>query len=606
MHFRSRLILTYSLLVSGLIIILAAVFQIYNLKHLETISRQNLDILSKNMSHQLDEIVRPMVFITEFLLSDSKTLSDITIVARAERNSANSVLIAQAKLEIKSSFSTYCNDVNFHRVSFFSEAGDILSNNVYIYTTPDGEADPGTIPFIPVVDRAMGKPLLIPVYDDPWNSRNPARVFGIVRLIMGNNISSYIEVQKPARALEDIYDLNNTGSYHLAVINGRGDIFYSQLDEGDNRQLISMREKITSENSIADFAGRYAASYYSPYTDTYTVVIQTRAAMTGAIRDITIVTIIMAVCLCAASMALISYLSARVTAPISQLIRRIENTNLDNIEDEAAGDIKSESAEATDFPLPYRDDELARLSDSYNQLLKRLNIARRQEEQMSVLHMQAEFDALQAQMNPHFIYNVLNVISHRGVLNGDETICEICERLASMLRYSAGITERLVPVKEELEYLNHYLYLLKTRYRDKLVYTINMSSETMDQMIPKIVLQQLVENSITHGYTESSGIMEINVRGFVEGALWQVEISDNGSGFREDEKLTIEGKMKMIAEALNQGRFALDIGGMGILNIYARFIILFGDSAVFRIANTESGGAKVTIGAAIRDRDTSE
>jgi two-component system sensor histidine kinase YesM len=301
-------------------------------------------------------------------------------------------------------------------------------------------------------------------------------------------------------------------------------------------------------------------------------------------------------------MALISLLSIRITAPISRLIQRIENTNPDNIEYETAMAADTEAVKPIASVSDYRDNELVRLSDSYNDLLKRLNIAHREEEQMSMLHMQAEFNALQAQVNPHFLYNVLNVISHRGVQNGDVTICHICERLASMLRYSAGISERMVPIREELKYLNDYLYLLKTRYRDKLNYSISITDETLDQMIPKIVLQQLVENSITHGFAETSGVMHINVRGFEEDGFWQVEIRDNGCGFGVDEIDSLESKMEKITGDLNQGKFALDIGGMGLLNIYARFLILFGKNVVFRIANEDTGGAKVIIGNTIKKR----
>ena len=596
MRFRRRLILTYSLLVSGLITILAVIFEFYNLKHLETLFLQNMDILSKNMSHQLDEIVRPMVFITEFLLSDSKTLSAITTITRAERNSANSTFIAQAKRDIRSSFSTYCNDVNFHRVNFFSEEGDILSNNLMVYTILDGEADMSEVPFTSLADNAMGKPVLIPIYNDPWDPRNPVQVFSIIRLIMGNNISSYMEIQKPAKALEDIYNLDISGSYLLAVINGRGDAFYSQLNETDSRQLPGLIEKLSPEEPLTEFAGRHAASYYSPYTDTYTVVIQSRTAMNRAVRDTTMVTVIMALFLGAASMALIGILSRRVTAPIGRLIERIENTNLDNMENP----LNFPAVEGNAQPSDYRDDELVSLWESYSDLLKRLNIARRQEEHISMLHMQAEFDALQAQMNPHFLYNVLNVISHRGVQNGDEVICEICEKLASMLRYSAGVSQRLVPIREEVEHLNYYLFLLKTRYRDKLIYSIDIADEAMDQMIPKVVLQQLVENSITHGFNESSSIMRINIRIFIISDSWQVEINDNGRGFNEDVRIGIEKKMEKIADFINQGKLTLEIGGMGLLNIYARLLILFGSNAVFRISNSESGGASVIIGAAMK------
>ncbi|MDR2404571.1 MAG: sensor histidine kinase, partial [Spirochaetaceae bacterium] len=167
MRFRTRLIFTYSLVVTGLITLVAFIFEIYNLKHLETLSRQDLDILSKNMSHQLDEIVRPMTFITEFLLSDSKVLSAITTLTRAERNGQTKVFITQAKQDIKIALSTYCNGVNFYRVSFFSEYGDLLSSNLQSPTIPDGEAAVTDIPGIARVDAAMGKAILLPAYDDP-------------------------------------------------------------------------------------------------------------------------------------------------------------------------------------------------------------------------------------------------------------------------------------------------------------------------------------------------------------------------------------------------------------------------------------------------------
>jgi two-component system sensor histidine kinase YesM len=588
MRFRTRLVFTYSLLVSALITILALAFEIYNLRHLETRSLQNLDILCKNMSHQLDEIVRPMVFITEFLLSDSNTLSAITALARVERNTANSSYIRQAKQNLRASLSTYCNSSNFYRVSFFSEKGDILSNNLQVPTTADGEADLGIVPLIPAADEYMGKPVLVPAYIDPWNRRYPVQVFGILRLIMGNNTASYIEVQKTAASLEEIYNLNNTGSFLLAVIKGNGDIFYSQFDEKDNAVLGELRGSLTRDGSISRIGDRLAASWYSPYTDTHTVVIQSRTGIRKLVWDTARMTIIMALCICMVSIAVITLLSRRITVPIGQLIQRIENTNLDNIEH--------------DVLMDFRDDEFARLCQSYNTLLKRLNTARLKEEQLGLLHLQAEFDALQAQVNPHFLYNVLNVISHRGVQNGDEVICEICEKLASMLRYSAGVSKRLVPVSEDVEYLKNYLYLLKTRYRDKLVYSLEIEDEVLHQMIPKIVLQQLVENSISHGFTGNSGMMRIDVKGYTEGRYWYVEISDNGCGFREEEKAKLESGMGKMAGALNEGRLNLDIGGMGFLNIYARFLILFGNDVIFRISDTPDG-AKVTIGLLMRKEE---
>jgi two-component system sensor histidine kinase YesM len=245
--------------------------------------------------------------------------------------------------------------------------------------------------------------------------------------------------------------------------------------------------------------------------------------------------------------------------------------------------------------IEYTDDEFVQLCNSYNQLLKRLNHARRQEEQMSLLHLQAEFDALQAQVNPHFIYNVLNVISHRGVINRDEEICNICEKLASMLRYAAGTSRPLVTIREELEYLEGYLYLLKTRYRDKLEYAIEVKEDVLEQRIPKIVLQQFIENSITHGFKDSPGIMPLSVRGWTAEDYWYVEVRDNGGGFSETRKAALETRMAEIKTMVGEANLNLDFGGMGLLNIYARCLILFGDAVIFRLFNTGTGAA-VTVG----------
>ena len=93
-----------------------------------------------------------------------------------------------------------------------------------------------------------------------------------------------------------------------------------------------------------------------------------------------------------------------------------------------------------------------------------------------------------------------NVISSRGVLNDDDVICEICDGLASMLRYSTNTKERYATVEKEADYLEAYIRLLKCRYEHKLEYQITIQPEIKDCILPKLVLQQLVENSISHGW----------------------------------------------------------------------------------------------------------
>ncbi|MDR1903724.1 MAG: hypothetical protein LBQ88_15765 [Treponema sp.] len=167
MRFKTRLIVTYSIFVISLIMLMGFFLGAYQLKHLEEFSYQELRILAENMSHQLDEIVRPMTFITEFLLSDNKTLTAIIILGRVERNAVNNSFITQAKGNVQFAITTYCTDVNFHRVNYFSSHGDIISSNVREDTIPDGQADLSALPQLSLVDKAMGKPVLFPLCPDP-------------------------------------------------------------------------------------------------------------------------------------------------------------------------------------------------------------------------------------------------------------------------------------------------------------------------------------------------------------------------------------------------------------------------------------------------------
>ena len=144
----------------------------------------------------------------------------------------------------------------------------------------------------------------------------------------------------------------------------------------------------------------------------------------------------------------------------------------------------------------------------------RLSRAISRERQLQLLQLQAQFDMLQAQVNPHFIYNALNVISSRGILDDDEVICDMCDDLAGLLRYSTDTKEKYAAIREEITYLERYFSLLKYRYEHKLEYRIELDASIEEQRVPKLVIQQLAENSVNHGYANSSKVMEISVRGY--------------------------------------------------------------------------------------------
>jgi two-component system sensor histidine kinase YesM len=605
MRFKVRLFFTYSLLVTALIVLSGVIFGSFSYDYFERVADQEIHILAESISHQLDETVRPMIFITEFLLSDTKSLSAINTLGRVPRREGGPRYIGEAKRDLAANLLTYATEANFHRVNYFSSLGDILSSSSRLEVVPDGSADLSRFHRLPMIDAAGGKPVLLPPYLDPWDPKDPQKIFGIARLIMGNHIPSYLEVQKPYGILENFYTPDASGSIRAGIANSRGDVIFSQFNEHEEKILLAyldegadppdfvrpveFREEAWQDARQNAFSFRtgsdIVAVQYSAYTDTYTAVMRTGKSMSASFGYITRTIIGLCLLVCLVSAGLIYALSLKVTAPISRLTEKMELTSLDNI--------------TRDISLEGANDEFARLYQAYNRLLKRLSYSINQEKEMSLLHLQAQFDTLQTQVNPHFLYNVLNVLSHRGVLSGDEVICGICEKLAAMMRYSAEISRHMVTIREELEYVEHYLYLLKTRYQQKLKYRVEVEPGEMERLVPKMVIQPLIENAINHGFKNGTQVMDIAIKSVIDAEhdCWYIEVKDNGSGFSAETLAELEKKMRDIRLRVKKGNrnLEIDIGGMGLLNIYTRFYMIFGDNAIFRITNLEKG-ALITIG----------
>ena len=123
------------------------------------------------------------------------------------------------------------------------------------------------------------------------------------------------------------------------------------------------------------------------------------------------------------------------------------------------------------------------------------------------------------------------------------------------------------------------------------------------EILPKLTIQQMVENCIAHGYVNSSRIMKISVEGYRDDSYWYIRIRDNGDGFDQDVLNQLNQKMEVLREELlNKNKnLEMKIGGMGILNTYARCSLFYNDSFVFQLGNY-SDGAEIIIGALRKDK----
>ncbi len=287
----------------------------------------------------------------------------------------------------------------------------------------------------------------------------------------------------------------------------------------------------------------------------------------------------------AIGMLLLSYIAAHIiTTPITKIYRQVQNFKLD-------------MSNSNNNISPDIDTHIIELNTLYTALITMQQKAQKSMEREITLQnqeMQSRMLALQSQMNPHFLYNSLATIQSMADENMNDEIPLMCQNISNILRYISSDKELLVPLKLELDHTIEYLNCMKTRYDDDISYEINIPDEMQIVEIPKLCLQLIVENSIKFATKSVRPPWKICINGTITNTYWELSIVDNGPGFAESEIEILNEKIKKINKT---GLLPnLEISGMGLMNIYIRFKLLYKGSHIFRISNLAHGGALVTIG----------
>lgn len=232
------------------------------------------------------------------------------------------------------------------------------------------------------------------------------------------------------------------------------------------------------------------------------------------------------------------------------------------------------------FPEMHGSSEIAELSHSFNSMLRHIEQLIQQNYIAKLSEKNARLTALEAQLNPHFLYNTLQAISTEALINDQFTIHKMITSLASNLRYTIKGGD-LVPLKSEVQYLTDYIYLLKMRMNDALVFNIDTKPELDDYMIPKISLQALVENSIIHGKSTNKESIEIKVTlTRLPNDRLQISVYDNGCGISQEQQNKLYQDFESALTAKNPG-------GIGLANLYVRLHLLYDEPTDLKIESIE-------------------
>ena len=220
---------------------------------------------------------------------------------------------------------------------------------------------------------------------------------------------------------------------------------------------------------------------------------------------------------------------------------------------------------------------------------------------LSLSKKQAEYLALQNQINPHFLYNTLEGIRSEALIAGLDSIAEMTEALATFFRYTISHVEHLVTLEDELENIENYYYIQRFRFGDRLklsiVYDHDEDITQLDILrycLPKLTLQPIVENSIYHGLERKIGEGHLTIKISVSDKRLGIRIADDGVGMEDHMVEHINQKLKGLAiEEPYEDKQKK--GGIAILNVNNRIKLLFGDEYGIVVYSHLGSGTDVDI-----------
>lgn len=235
-------------------------------------------------------------------------------------------------------------------------------------------------------------------------------------------------------------------------------------------------------------------------------------------------------------------------------------------------------------------DEMAELGTQINKMLEHIRHLMDDNLKRGLLAKNAEIKALQNQINAHFIYNVLESIKMMAEIDEEYEISDAVTKLGRLLRYNLRWTSGNVTVREELDYIRNYLSLINLRFDYEIYLSENLPDVILDQEIPKMSLQPIVENAIYHGIEQMAEDTNIYIKGVIEGEDCTIEITDAGVGMSEEQLAKVKRKITgEVDTASAQGH------GIGLKNVQDRVRMSFGEEYGITVASMEGCYTKVSV-----------
>ncbi len=381
----------------------------------------------------------------------------------------------------------------------------------------------------------------------------------------------YVEVQSDYKKLDEICDVNHMGT--VILMDENQNVIYPCGSAGVS--LAAGLKNRTPEEAVGVFEDENQMNFYvkSEYSGLTVYLQYPMDTVYASLKLLQRSTFVFFVCVLAGIILLIMVFSKMLVKPLHELRDSVLQVTYENI--------------GLRFEGTYND-EIVELRDAFQKILEDLKSAMQREIASNEAESRARVSALQAQISPHFIHNVLYSISISAREGRTDDVSFMCKQLSDMLRYTVDSEMHMVTLGEEIQCISSYLSLQKQYYEDFLQYSIETEKAVWSIQIPRLSILPFVENAIQHGFDGRKPPYVIRVGAAAMDNLWRIEIYDNGNRFPEEKYIEICEKMKMENVRINTEEKPENMQGMaglGILNSLIRLNFCFEEGVRFRVEN---------------------
>lgn len=355
-------------------------------------------------------------------------------------------------------------------------------------------------------------------------------------------------------------DLMNSNSFGLVIFDGTGQKLFPNDGFSEALSQVTAKEGTISIDGMTYLVGE-ESSAYSDWT--YFIMLST-SSVHRFMHVIYTIILAMIITSCVVGVLIAAHISKKNSMWIQDIIDLLHRTD----------NFKSSPSKSNDL---------------YSEIVHNIIQVFMETQYLRAERKSLELTALQAQINPHFLYNTLNCIYWETIRigNGKSNASDMIEELSDILEYSISNPLEKVSLEDEIEYTKDYISIQQYRFPDSFDVEWLVDSEASTAKVMKLLLQPLVENSISHGFRgiNRKGVIKITVRKEDEGLT--ISVADNGSGIPSEKLYSLQ---KMVEQ-----KGSLDSNGIGLNNTVKRLSVAYGDNCSFMIDSEVNVGTTVTI-----------